>query len=233
MNHELIVTDDAAELASVAARHVLAVATRCADERGRFSMAVSGGHTPWAMFAELSELAMPWERTTIHQVDERVAPAGDDQRNLVHLRAALGGAPAQVVAMPVEATDLERAARDYSDRLPTRFDLVHLGLGTDGHTASLVPGDDVLEVTDATVAVTSSTYQGHRRMTLTYPGLALADRLVWLVSGRSKADALGRLLGGDRTIPAGRVRAGRSIVIADRDASGGSDDADGAQEDGP
>jgi 6-phosphogluconolactonase/glucosamine-6-phosphate isomerase/deaminase len=120
--------------------------------------------------------------------------------------------------MPVNDGDLEAAARRYGDSLPARFDLVHLGLGPDGHTASLVPGDPVLEVTDRPVAVTAE-YQGHRRMTLTYPALARADQLLWVVTGADKRAPLARLWAGDPSIPAGRVEAAASLIMADTAAS--------------
>ena len=150
----------------------------------------------------------------LYQVDERVAPDGDPDRNLTHLRRSLGAAPARVVAMPVEEPDLDAAAASYAARLPDRFDLIHLGIGPDGHTASLVPGDPVLDVTERMVAVTAP-YLGHRRMTLTYPALARADQLLWLVTGADKQAALAAMLAGDPSIPAGRVTAGRSLVLAD------------------
>jgi 6-phosphogluconolactonase len=180
--------------------------------------AVSGGKTPWAMFAELTRQDMPWADVELFQVDERVAPDGDPDRNLTHLREAIGDAPARVHPMPVDDPDLDAAAAAYATVLPQRFDLVHLGLGPDGHTASLVPGDPVLKVTDALVALTQP-YQGHRRMTLTYPGLTRADQLLWLVTGSDKRDALARLLAGDESIPAGRVLASRSLILADADAA--------------
>ncbi len=120
--------------------------------------------------------------------------------------------------MPVTEPDLDAAAAAYGAALPDRFDLVHLGLGPDGHTASLVPGDPVLEVTDRLVAVTG-VYQGHRRMTLTYPALARADQLLWLITGADKKVPLAQLLAGDRSIPAGRVAAARSLVLADQSAA--------------
>jgi 6-phosphogluconolactonase len=120
--------------------------------------------------------------------------------------------------MPVTDADLDSAAAAYAAALPERFDLVHLGLGPDGHTASLVPGDPVLAVQDRLVALTQP-YQGHRRMTLTYPALARADQLLWLITGADKRDPLARLLAGDDSIPAGRVRAGRSLILADRAAA--------------
>lgn len=214
MQHELVVVPDAVSLATRAAGFVAERARAAADDRGRFTLAVSGGKTPWAMFSELATEEVPWSAVEIFQVDERVAPEGDPDRNLTHLRQSLGLAPAKVVAMSVEAPDLEAAATAYSELLPNRFDLVHLGLGPDGHTASLVPGDPVLEVTDRLVAVTEP-YQEHRRMTLTYPALARAEEVLWLISGEDKRGALTRLLGGDRSIPAGRVQARHSTILTD------------------
>jgi len=203
----------AAGAAFVAERARAAVAAS-----GSFHFAVSGGHTPWAMFAELASQQVPWDAVVIYQVDERVAPPGDPDRNLAHLRQALGTAPAQVRAMPVNERDLEVAAVAYSDSLPEHFDVVHLGLGPDGHTASLVPGDPVLAVTDRLVALTQP-YQGRVRMTLTYPALARARQILWLVTGSDKKDPLAKLLAGDTTIPAGRVEAAASLVMADRAAT--------------
>jgi 6-phosphogluconolactonase len=187
---------------------------------GPCSVAVSGGRSPWAMFAHLEGMAVPWENLRIFQVDERIAPDGDPDRNLTHLSdsvpvAARGG----LIPMPVTAADPDAAASDYALRLPPAFDLIHLGLGPDGHTASLVPGDPVLAVTDRDVAVTGE-YQGHRRMTLTYPPLDRAHRILWLVTGADKVSALERLLDADPGIPAGRVAQERALVIADRAAAG-------------
>jgi len=187
--------------------------------RGRFSFAVSGGHTPWAMFAELAALDVPWDHVVLFQVDERVAADGDPDRNLTHLRDSLGQASAEVIAMPVTDDDLDTGAARYGTLLPERFDLVHLGLGPDGHTASLVPGDPVLAVRDRLVAVTGA-YQGHRRMTLTYPALARAEQILWLVTGADKKVPLAQLLAGDESIPAGRVAAAHSLILADAAAGG-------------
>ena len=218
MQHELEVSPDPAAVATRAASYVAARARAAVSERGRFTFAVSGGHTPWAMFAELAKLEVPWADVTLFQVDERVAPDGDPDRNLTHLHDSIGDAPASVCPMPVSDPDLDKAAAEYATLLPERFDLVHLGLGPDGHTASLVPGDPVLKVADELVAVTQP-YQGHRRMTLTYPALARADQLLWLVTGSDKREPLAKLMAEDQSIPAGRVQAARSLVLADAAAA--------------
>ena len=216
---EIEILPDAESVARRGAEIVAAAAAEAVADRGRFEFAVSGGRTPWAMFADLAG-KMPWEKVTIYQVDERIAPDGDPDRNLTQLQRALppGGA-ADVRAMPVTFHDLEAAATDYADSLPEAFDLVHLGLGPDGHTASLIPGDAVLGVTDRDVALTGE-YQGRRRMTLTYPVLNRAQRILWLVTGEDKVDALARLRAGDDSIPAGRVSTDRALVVADAGAAG-------------
>jgi len=218
VEHEVQVRATPDAVAREAARYVAAKAKAAVAEHGRFTFAVSGGRTPWAMFAALAQEEVPWTGVELFQVDERIAPEGDSSRNLTHLRQSIGDAPATVYPMPVNDADLDAAAAAYAARLPERFDLVHLGLGPDGHTASLVPGDPVLTVTGALVALTQP-YQGERRMTLTYPALARADQLLWLITGEDKRDALARLLSGDESIPAGRVRAGRSLVLADAAAA--------------
>jgi len=210
-----------ADAAAVRAAEVVAEAARGAiAARGRFAIAVSGGKTPWVMFARLAEMDLAWDRIVIFQVDERLAPDGDPDRNLTHLLAQLPAAARDGVRpMPVTTADPVQAAAGYARGLPPQFDLVHLGIGPDGHTASLVPGDPVLKVDDRDVAITAE-YQGRRRMTLTYPPLDRAQRVLWLIAGADKVDALARLRAGDAGIPAGRVRAPDQLIIADRAAAG-------------
>ena len=220
---------DADAVARAAAAVIAADARAAVAARGRYVFAVSGGTTPWVMLRALAGEDVPWHAVHLLQVDERVAPAGDPIRNLTHLAESLFGpepiSRQSVHAMPVEAPDLEAAAARYAQLLrelagaPPVLDLVHLGLGPDGHTASLVPGDAVLDVTDVDVALTAGPYQGRRRMTLTYPALDRARRVLWLVTGAEKVAMLARLQAGDRSIPAGRVRADRALVLADRAAS--------------
>lgn len=219
---------DADAVAREAARFIAARARRKVADRGRFTVAVSGGHTPWRMLRALVGEDVPWKGVHVLQIDERVAPAGDPDRNLTHLRESLlihaPLAPEQVHAMPVELADLEAAAARYAETLetiagsPPVLDLAQLGLGPDGHTASLVPGDPVLDVSASEVAMTEL-YQGRRRMTLTYPILNRARQVLWLVTGEGKAAMLVRLQDGDKTIPAGRVRADHAVVFADQAAA--------------
>ena len=227
MKLELLADADA--VARRGAAIIAEAARMAAAARGRFVMAVSGGHTPWLMLRALAGEDIPWERVHVVQVDERVAPAGHLDRNLTHLRESLLEHaplhPGQLHAMPVEVADLNEAAARYALTLknvagePPVLDLVHLGLGPDGHTASLVPGDPVLDVQDADVALTGI-YQGRRRLTLTYPIINRARRIVWLVTGSEKVGMLMRLRDGDPSIPAGRVRRDQALVVADRAAAG-------------
>src|SRR3954451_8888035 len=219
---ELEIAGDEKAASRRAAELIAEAGAEAAAERDRFALAMSGGRSPWAMLAILGELdEMPWDRTELFQVDERVAAPGDEARNLTHMVLGLSmDHQATLRPMPVPQRDLDSAARDYEASLPDRFDLIHLGLGPDGHTASLVPGDPVLDVTDRRVAITETAYQGHRRMTLTYPALGSARQIVWLVTGPDKVDALAKLLAGDGSIPAGRVENSKMTVVADEAAAG-------------
>ena len=207
------------EAAALRGAELIAVAAGAAiDASGGFSLAVSGGHAPWRMFELLGTHELDWDAIEIFQVDERIAPEGDDDRNLTHLLASLPAAgAARVRPMPVDDPDLEAAAAGYAEQLPTELDLVHLGLGPDGHTASLIPGDPVLEVDDRLVALTGE-YQGRRRMTLTYPAIEAARSVLWLVTGADKPEGLAKLRAGDPSIPAGRVRAREATLVASAEA---------------
>jgi len=220
---------DADTVALETAKLIAKTARDAVAARGKFVMAVSGGKTPWIMLRDLANEDVPWNGVHVVQVDERVAPQGDSDRNLTHLHESLlEHAPLrseQIHAMPVEASDLEAACLQYVRTLdkiagsPPVLDLVHLGLGPDGHTASLVPGDPALGVSDADVALTGI-YQRRQRMTLTYPIINRARLVLWVVTGSEKVGMLARLQAGDVSIPAGRVNRDRSVVLADRAAVG-------------
>lgn len=229
---DIEVLSDADAVAQRAAQLIAAEARQAVAARGRFSLAVSGGHTPWQMLRLLAHESVPWPGVDVFQVDERIAPDGDPDRNLTHLHESLlATAPlpaAQLHAMPVNDPDPVSAASRYVDVLretcgdPPVLDLIHLGLGPDGHTASLVPNDAVLGVHAADVALTAGTYQDRRRMTVTYPLINRARRILWVVTGAEKVSALQKLRAGDASIPAGRVRQERALVLADRAAAGAS-----------
>jgi 6-phosphogluconolactonase len=221
-DHQLEVLDDAGAVHRRAAELIAEAARAAVAERGGFAMGASGGRDPWPMYSQLEDHQLPWNRTEIFQVDERIAPAGSDERNLTHLIAALSiGAQGSLRPMPVTDDDLESAADDYAASLPEALDLAHLGLGPDGHTASLVPDDPVLEVTDRRVALTAGEYEGVRRMTLTYPELGRVRTLLWIITGEEKREPLAKLLARDQSIPAGRVEpSGESLVLADPAAAG-------------
>jgi 6-phosphogluconolactonase len=218
--HELVVFPDPEAVARHGAAIIAERARAAVADNGSCSLAVSGGRTPWVAFAHLRNEEVPWEEVTLFQVDERIAPDGDPDRNLTHLLESLPEAAlARLRPLPVADADPNAGAITYASMLPRHFDLIHLGLGDDGHTASLVPGDPALDVTDQDVAITGE-YMGRRRMTLTYPVLNAAHEILWLVTGAEKTEPLGRLLANDTSIPAGRVRPARSLVFADEAAAG-------------
>jgi 6-phosphogluconolactonase len=198
-------------------------------QRGRCVLALSGGRSPWEMLVALADEPLPWDRLQVVQVDERVVQADDERRNALHLAGELlvpGRLPRSAFhPMPVEQPDLDAAAAAYETQLEALagvlpvLDIVQLGIGPDGHTASLVPNDAVLGVQDRDVAVTAAPYQGTRRMTMTFPLLDRARRVFWLVTGEEKAPALAKLVAGDRSIPGGRVASVRATVFADEAAA--------------
>jgi len=220
--------NDATSVAKAAANHIADEARSAIQERGRFVMAVSGGKTPWIMLRHLAEEKIDWDKVHIFQVDERIAPAGSPDRNWTHLQESLLNTPAtkevHLYPMSVETSDVEAGAAQYSQTLyqlvgvPAVFDLVHLGLGPDGHTASLIPGDPVLKVIDRDLAITGL-YQGHQRMTLTYPIINRSRKILWVVTGKEKQLALQQLLNKDKSIPGGSVVQANATILADADAA--------------
>lgn len=220
---------DGPALASRAADLVAGKLAEAIDARGRATLAVSGGSTPAAFLAELAVRTLPWERVHVFQVDERVAPPGHRERNLTGLQEALLDRvpiPAENVhPMAVDEPDLATAAAAYGDELRAvtgaegRLDVVHLGLGDDGHTASWPPGDPVVDADDDVAVVRP--FNGWRRMTLTPPAINRAGWIVWLIAGSAKSPVVARLLAGDPTMPASRVRRDGVTLLADAAAGGG------------
>jgi len=224
--------DNVDSVSRAAASTIASDARDAVAARGRFTMAVSGGKAPWEMLRALANEDVPWKDVHVFQIDERIAPAGDPDRNLTHLRESLLEhaplPPNQIYAMPVESSDLQAAAVDYAETLsrvagsPAVLDLAHLGMGPDGHTASLVPDDPVLNVTNADVALTGM-YMGRRRMTLTFPIINRSRRILWLITGSEKVPMFARLREADPTIPAGRISQTQALIMADRAATGQMD----------
>lgn len=228
---EVLADDDA--VAKAAAGKIAAAAREAVDSRGLFTLAVSGGKTPWAMLRDLASEEVPWSQIHVFQIDERIAPEGDPDRNLTHLHESLlGNAPIpkeNIHAMPVNSADPVQGALEYEKTLqefcgnPPTLDMAHLGLGPDGHTASLVPGDPVLEVADRDVALTDpvNLYQNRRRMTLTYPMINRSRKILWLATGAAKVPMIVRLKAGDHTIPGGRISQERALMLTDTAAAAG------------
>lgn len=231
MQIEVLANDDA--VAKAAAGVIAAAARKAVAERGVFTLAVSGGKTPWAMLKDLASEEVPWSQVHVFQIDERIAPEGDPDRNLTHLHESLlGNAPIpkeNIHAMPVNATDPALGASEYEQTLrefcgnPPTLDMAHLGLGPDGHTASLVPNDPVLGVVDRDVALTDPVhlYQNRRRMTLTYPMINRSRQILWLATGVAKIPMIVRLRAADHSIPGGRISQGQALLLTDTAAAAG------------
>ena len=168
------------------------------------------------MLAALAELQVPWQTTTVFQVDERVAPDGDPDRNAA-LLDVLRPRVAAINLMPVTDDDLETAGRHYAALLPDRLDVVHLGLGDDGHTASWPPGDPVIDASGA-VAVTGE-FNGRVRMTLTVQAVNAARRRVVLATGAEKSIIVERWLLHDSSLPIERVGRTNTAVVLDAAAA--------------
>ena len=223
---QIEILPDADSVAKAAAQVIAADARAAVAQRGRFLIAVSGGKTPWAMLRDLALEELPWSQVHFFQIDERIAPEGDPDRNLTYLRASLAVAPIppeNIHAMPVNSAGPEGGADAYEETLnefcgnPPVLDLAHLGLGPDGHTASLIPGDPVLAVHDRDVALTGL-YQGRNRMTLTYPMLNRSRKILWLATGVEKAPMIARLQDADPEIPAGMIEQKNALLLADASA---------------
>jgi 6-phosphogluconolactonase len=231
MQIEVLANDDA--VAKAAAGVIASEARAAVAERGLFTLAVSGGKTPWAMLKDLASEEVPWSQVHVFQIDERIAPEGDPDRNLTHLHESLlGNAPIpkeNIHAMPVNAADPAEGAKEYEQTLqefcgnPPVLDMAHLGLGPDGHTASLIPGDPVLSVVDRDVALTDpvNLYQNRRRMTLTYPMINRSRKILWLATGAAKVPMIVRLKAADPTIPGGRISQEQALLLTDTDAAAG------------
>ena len=215
-------------VATQAAAFIATCARTAVKQRNQFTLATSGGHTPWAMFRALADEDVPWDRIQVFQVDERIVPAGDPNRHLAQMKEnLLSHTPLQskqIHAMPIDQDNLNTAVQQYVKSLekytgkPSVLDLIHLGLGTDGHTAGLMPGDPVTKVTDCDAGLTG-VHHGRQRMTLTYPIINRARQILWVVTGTAKSIMLARLRSGDTTIPAGRINSDMALVIADEDAA--------------
>jgi 6-phosphogluconolactonase len=216
--------ESADQVAEEAALHIAQAARKAIFDHGRFTMAISGGRTPWQMLKRLTKEKLSWEKIFIFQVDERVAPDGHPDRNLTQLFQALEGSGLMtrinIFHMHVTAENLDEACDDYVKTIHEvtengQFDLVHLGMGTDGHTASLIPDDAVCAISDRDVAITENPYQGRIRMTLTYPLIDRAKEILWVITGQEKQQMFERFLSGDETIPAGVVDKNKALVFTD------------------
>ncbi|MDO8966424.1 6-phosphogluconolactonase [Algoriphagus sp.] len=225
---EIRTFQSADEVAKEAAIYIADRIRENVARKGSFTMAISGGRTPWEMIKELAKEDLHWEKVFLFQVDERIAPDAHPDRNLTQLFKAIEGTKLvlrlNIFPMRVTANNLNEACEEYADHITRltengKFDLIHLGLGTDGHTASLVPGDAVLAVQDKTVAITGDTYQGRHRMTLTYPLINQAAKILWVITGAEKAEMLNRLLHQDPSIPAGKIDQHHAIVLTEESAS--------------
>jgi 6-phosphogluconolactonase len=220
---------DAAKASQRAAAWIAELAEQTISLRGHFVLGISGGSTPRQMLGMLAAEVIDWRKVDLVQVDERIAPLGSPDRNLTQLRDLLLARiplPAeQFHAMPVDASDLAAAAERYVQLLarlagtPPRLDLVQLGLGADGHTASLVPGSAAIDVRDTDVTLTPA-YQGWRRMTLTVAAINRARHILWLITGEEKASALKGVIEGDPLLVASSIDRDPALILADRAAGG-------------
>jgi len=209
---DIHVAPDAPQAATDAAEWVARQLRNAVRLRGAATVAVSGGSTPALMFADLAQMDVEWEAVDLWQVDERVAPDDDPARN-ARLLAALPVAKKRLHLMAVTARDQRAAARRYAATLPERFDVVHLGMGDDGHTASWPPADAVID--SAEPVAMSGLYNGFVRMTLTPLVVNGARHRLVLAPGAAKATPMRRWLLEDRSLPIQRVRRTNTVVVID------------------
>lgn len=216
------------EVAEKAAQYIEEKIRTAILTKGSFTMAISGGKTPWQMLKILAKAKLRWEKVFLFQVDERVAPDGNEERNLTQLFKSIEGSGIMtrinVFPMHVISENLEEETKAYAEAIEKvaengELDLIHLGMGSDGHTASLIPGDSVCEVAGAAIAMTTQPYQGRMRMTMTYSLINRAKEILWLVTGEEKAEMLQRLLQQDPSIPAGKVNPTHATIFADKAAA--------------
>jgi 6-phosphogluconolactonase len=228
MPPELLVADGLAPLVAATATRIRAVAAAAVATRGRFRVALAGGSTPRALYPLLVE-GVDWTRADVFFGDERAVPPDDPQSNYRMARETLlepARVPdANVFRWRTESPDLDAAARDYEQTLRAResqplLDLVLLGLGADGHTASLFPGTAALAVADRLAVAVEVPALGTRRLTLTYPALLGAAEVFFLVTGRDKRIALADVLRPESALPAARVihRPEPVRIFCDREA---------------
>lgn len=213
---DIRVASDAEAAAAVAAEWLAWQLRNACRRRGLATLAVSGGTSPALMFHDLARCDVPWDRVRVWQVDERFAPDGDPARN-ANLLSALPLPRTTLRLMPVTARHLPSAIRRYAAGLPDRFDVVHLGMGDDGHTASWPPGDPVIDAAEP-VAL-SAPYAGYARMTLTPAVVNAARHRLVLAPGAAKAQPMSRWLLGDHALPIQRVRRAGTVVVIDAAAA--------------
>lgn len=213
---DIVVAPDPQTAADEAAAWVARQLRNAVSRRGAATVAFSGGSTPALMLASLAGLPVPWSATTVFQVDERVAPDGDPDRNagLLEVLRPMG---ASIRLMPVNSPDVEVARKRYADLLPARLDVVHLGVGDDGHTASWPPGDSVID--DQGIVAVSGEYKGRIRMTLTVRAVNAARRRLVLATGAAKAPVVARWLLHDHELPIDRVNRSGTIAVLDAAAA--------------
>ena len=209
---DIVVAPDPHGAASEAAAWLARQLRNAVARRGRATVALSGGSTPALMLAELAQLAVPWVATTVFQVDERVAPDGNPDRN-ASLLEPLRSRSATINLMPVTAADLDAASHQYAALMPERLDVVHLGVGDDGHTASWPPGDPVIHA--GGVVAISGEYKGRVRMTLTVPAVNAARHRLVLATGSPKATIIERWMLHDHALPIERVSRTNTLVVLD------------------